>query len=114
MNGVQELQEADFQRAVLESNMPVMVDFYATWCGPCRALAPTLEVMAKTYEGRVKIIKVNVDEAPALAQQYGIRGVPTLIFFLGGCPVDTFVGMASARVLQQKLDAIAEASVPVA
>jgi len=107
MNGVEELQEADFQSEVLDSTMPVLVDFFAPWCGPCRALAPVLEGIAKTYAGRIKVAKVNVDEAQGLAAGYGIRGVPTLMFFKGGEAVDTVVGLPSASALRAKLEAVA-------
>jgi len=107
MNGVKELQEADFQKEVLDSDVPVLVDFFAPWCGPCRALAPALEGVAKTYDGRLKVVKVNVDDAQQLAAGCRIRGVPTLMFFKDGKMVDTIVGLPPANVLRTKLDAVA-------
>jgi thioredoxin 1 len=107
MNGVKEIQEADFQSEVLGSAVPVMVDFFAPWCGPCRMLAPALEGIAKTYDGRLKVVKVNVDDARQLAVKYGIRGVPTLMFFRDGELTDTVVGLPSAGALRAKLDAVA-------
>jgi thioredoxin 1 len=107
MNGVKELKEVEFQADVLDSSLPVLVDFYATWCGPCRALAPALEGIAKAYEGRLRVVKVNVDESEELAVRYQIRGVPTLMIFKGGKAVDTIVGLPSAGVLKQKLEAAA-------
>lgn len=107
MNGVKEIREADFQKEVLESKLPVLVDFFAPWCGPCRALAPALEGIAKAYDGRLKVVKVNVDDATVLAAGYRIRGVPTLMFFKGGDVADTVVGLPSAGVLRAKLDAVA-------
>ena len=109
MNGVKEIQEAEFQSEVLESDMPVLVDFFAPWCGPCRALAPVLEGVARTYADRLKVVKVNVDEAQELAVTYRIRGVPTLMVFRGGEIADTIVGLPSAGVLRAKLDAFAAA-----
>jgi thioredoxin 1 len=107
MNGVKEIQEADYRTEVLNADVPVLVDFYAPWCGPCRALAPALEGVAQAYAGRLKVVKVNVDEAPQLAVNYRIRGVPTLMFFKGGEVVDTVVGLPSANALRAKLDAVA-------
>jgi thioredoxin 1 len=108
MNGVREIQEAAFQNEVLDSQVPVLVDFYAPWCGPCRALAPALEGIAKSYDGRLKVVKVNVDDAGPLAASYGIRGVPTLMFFKDGKVVDSIVGLPSAGALRAKLDAVAD------
>ena len=107
MSAIKELQESDFTGEVLESDLPVLVDFFAPWCGPCRALAPALEGIAKSYDGRLKVVKVNVDDAPELAVKYRIRGVPTLMFFRGGEPADTLVGLPPADVLRQKLEAFA-------
>jgi thioredoxin 1 len=107
MSDVKETGDAGFQSDVLDSKLPVLVDFYATWCGPCRALAPALEGVAKAYDGRLTVVKVNVDEAESLAAKYQIRGVPTLMFFKGGKAVDTIVGLPSASVLKQKLEAAA-------
>jgi thioredoxin 1 len=107
MNGVKELQAVDFKKEVLDSTVPVLVDFFAPWCGPCKMLAPALEGVAKAYEGRLKVAKVNVDDAQQLAAGYQIRGVPTLMFFRDGKVVDTVVGLPSAGVLRQKLDAVA-------
>ena len=113
MNGVKEVQEADFQKEVLDADMPVLADFFAPWCGPCRALAPALEGIAKTYDGRLKVVKVNVDDAQQLAAGYRIRGVPTLMFFKNGKVVDTVVGLPTASALRAKLDAIAAAPMRV-
>ena len=107
MNGVKEIREAEFAEEVLNSNLPVMVDFFATWCGPCQALAPVLEGVAKTYDGRLRVVKVNVDEAPELASTYRIRGVPSLVFFRGGAVVDIVVGLPAPGLLRQKMDTVA-------
>jgi len=107
MNGVKEIKESEFQNAVLQSNVPVLVDFFAPWCGPCRALAPALEEIAKDYEGRLAVLKVNVDNAQQLATSYGIRAVPTLVLFKDGRKVETMVGVPSASALRAKLDSVA-------
>jgi len=107
MNGVKQIQESEFKGEVLESKVPVLVDFFAPWCGPCRALAPALEGIAKSYEGRLAVVKVNVDEAQQLAARYGVQAVPTLIVFQDGKAVDTMVGVLSPSALRAKLDAVA-------
>jgi len=107
MNGVREITEASFQSEVLASNQPVLVDFFAPWCGPCKMLAPALEGIAKNYAGRIKVVKVNVDEATDLAAHYRIQGVPTLLIFQDGKPVDIMVSLPPAKTLLAKLDAVA-------
>ena len=107
MNGVTEIQEHDFQGEVLNAEIPVLVDFHAPWCGPCRALAPALEGIAKTYAGRLKVVKVNIDEAQQLASAQGVRAVPTLMIFKDGKLADTMVGLPPAQTLKSKLDAAA-------
>ena len=97
MNGVNEVTAATFQSEVLASTQPVLVDFFAPWCGPCRALAPALEAIAKTYIGRIKVVKLNVDDAGELAAQYRIQGVPTLMLFHAGKVVETMVGVPPPR-----------------
>jgi thioredoxin 1 len=99
--------EADFDRQVLQSAAPVLVDFYAPWCGPCKTLAPTIAKLADDFAGRVKVAKVNVDEASELSERYRIQGVPTLILFQGGKIVDSVVGLAPEETLRQKLDRVA-------
>jgi thioredoxin 1 len=106
-NLVTELKENEFQKAVFESDLPVLVDFFAPWCGPCRALAPALEQIAKAYEGRLKVVKVNVDEAPGLAAQFRVRSIPTLLIVKNGAVADTMVGVPPGGELKQKLDAVA-------
>ncbi len=86
------LTEANFEEEVLKSNLPVLVDFWATWCGPCMMLAPTVEEIAKEYEGKIKVGKVNVDEAVELAKKYGIMSIPTLIMFKNGEVSDKVIG----------------------
>lgn len=86
------LTEANFEEEVLKSSIPVLVDFWATWCGPCMMLAPTVEEIAKEYAGKVKVGKVNVDEAVELAKKYGIMSIPTLIMFKNGKISDKVIG----------------------
>jgi len=100
------LTDANFQKEVIESDQPVLVDFWAAWCGPCRAIAPTIEKIAAQYEGRAKVGKVDVDNNPATAQQYGIRSIPTLLFFKDGRIVEQAVGILQERQLAEKLDAM--------
>jgi len=89
---VLQVTDSSFEADVLKSNTPVLVDFWATWCAPCRAIAPIIEEMAKEYEGRLKVAKLNVDENPATPGKYGVRGIPTLILFKDGQVVEQVVG----------------------
>ena len=107
MNGVKEIQENEFRSEVMDSDVPVLVDFFAPWCGPCRALAPVLEGVAKSYDGRLKVVKLNVDDSQQLAADFRIQGVPTLMFFKNGKVVDTVVGLPSVGALRAKLDVVA-------
>jgi thioredoxin len=95
-----------FDREVLQSDRPVVVDFYADWCGPCKMLAPAFERMAEENAGRVKFVKVNVDEENGLAARYGISGIPTLVFFKNGQVADSVVGLLPPVVLQEKVQAL--------
>ena len=91
---------------ILSSNNLVLVDFWATWCGPCRMLGPTVETVAREYEGKVAVVKCNVDDCEDLAVQYGIRNIPTLIFFKDGQPADKLVGNVPKAEITGKLDAL--------
>ncbi len=105
-----ELKADNFVAEALNSDVPVLVDFYAPWCGPCRMLAPVLEQLAGEFAGRVRFVKVNVDDTPELAQRYRITGVPTLMVFQGGKAVDTMVGFAGAGALRSRLEKVAQAA----
>jgi thioredoxin len=95
--------EGQFQSEVLQSPLPVLADFYATWCGPCRMQAPILEQLAAELAGKVKVVKVNIDDEPGLAETYRIRAVPTLVIFRNGAPADRIEGLASPALLRQRL-----------
>ena len=97
------LQDATFEQEVLKSDVPVLVDFWAVWCGPCKAIAPTVEELAKQYKGKVKVAKMDVDEHQNVPQQYGIRSIPTLLLFKGGRVVDTIVGAVPKAKLEESL-----------
>ncbi len=101
---MQNISESDFNGEVLNSDMPVLVDFWAEWCAPCRALMPTLEQVATEYQGRVKVCKVNIDTDGNLANNFGVMTIPTLIVFKNGEEVDRNVGSVSKNVLSSILD----------
>jgi thioredoxin 1 len=95
-----------FEKAVLKSTIPVIVDFWAPWCGPCHMVAPSLEQLASEYAGKVLVAKVNTDEDAQYAMQYGVRGIPTLLFIKDGQEVDRVVGVTPLPILKSKLEAI--------
>jgi len=101
-----ELNDGNFQQEVLESNVPVLVDFWASWCMPCIMIAPTIEKLADENRGKIKVCKLNTDENQYTAAQYGIQGIPTLIIFKGGQEADRIVGVAPKQKIQEKLDSI--------
>jgi thioredoxin 1 len=98
------ISDADFETEVLHANVPVLVDFWAEWCGPCKMIAPILEAIAGEYEGKVKIVKVNVDQNPDTPAKFGIRGIPTLILFKNGEAAATKVGALNKSQLTSFLD----------
>ncbi len=95
----------NFDQAVLKSSLPILVDFWAAWCGPCRAVAPVVEELANEYSGKVNFAKLNVDENPELAQKYGVMSIPTLILFKAGQPAQRMVGMRPKAEFKKVLDA---------
>ncbi len=98
------LTEATFEDEVLKSSVPVLVDFWAEWCGPCKAIAPILDELAQEYDGRVKIGKVNIDHEQSLAGKHGVRAIPTLLLFKDGQVTEQMVGLRSKRDLKTSLD----------
>ena len=103
-----DVNEENFETSVLESNLPVVVDFWAEWCGPCKMLTPTIESVADDYEGKSLIVKVNIDDAPQIAQKYGIRSIPSLLFFNNGSVMDQRVGAVSYEEIANILDKLIE------
>ena len=104
MKHIIEINEANFEAEVLQSNQPVLVDFWAQWCGPCKMLAPLLDEIAVEQNGRAKVVKVNVDENPTLAQRYNIQSIPTLLYFAGGQVRDRTIGVLSKQSIISKLE----------
>ena len=103
---VTHITDAEFDKLVSQASLPVVVDFYATWCGPCRQLAPTMDSLADQYAGKIKFVKVNVDESPKLAQQFQVEGIPMLVFLQNGKTVGSSVGLVSKEDLIQRLDSL--------
>ncbi len=101
-----EVADATFEQEVLKSTKPVLVDFWAPWCGPCRMVAPIVEELAEEYDGKVEFVKVNTDDNPNTAVKYGIRSIPTLLVFKGGEPVGQIVGFRPKSDLKERLDAV--------
>ncbi|HEV2434850.1 MAG TPA: thioredoxin [Verrucomicrobiae bacterium] len=111
MKTIIELNETNFEPEVLKAVGPILVDFYAPWCGPCKMLAPFLEQLAVEFNGKMKFAKLNVDNAPELAGHYDITGVPTLMLFRGGQPVDQMVGLNSPSLLKKWLEKAANETI---
>ena len=92
MSAVQEVTDSNFDAEVLQSATPVLIDFWAPWCGPCRAIAPVVDELAKEYAGKLKVVKMNVDDNPRTPAQYGVRGIPTLLLIQGGQVKEQLIG----------------------
>lgn len=104
---VKETTDGNFQNDVLNANTPVLVDFWAVWCGPCRALSPIIDELAEDNKDKIKVYKVNTDENPNTPSQYGVRGIPTVILFKNGQPVDQSVGVTPKAHLQEMINRVA-------
>ena len=98
-----EVTDSNFETEVLKSDLPVLVDFWAPWCGPCRALAPTIDKLAEEYNGKVKIVKLNTDDNPESAVKFRINSIPNLIFFKGGQPVEQLVGAVDKSKIEEAI-----------
>src|SRR5881396_1320296 len=107
LSNIVTLTDSNFDQEVLKCPVPVLVDFWAEWCGPCKMVAPILDELATEYDGKVKIGKVNIDDHQALATEYGIRAIPTLLLFNAGQVTDQIVGLRSKRDFKSKLDRVA-------
>ena len=104
MARIVEVTDANFKSEVLEADQPVFVDFWAVWCGPCRMVAPVFEELSEEYAGRIKFVKVNVDEVTESVAAYGVMSIPTLMLFKGGQPIETLVGVQPKERLVEVLD----------
>jgi thioredoxin 1 len=105
-SAVQEVKDLSFDREVLQSAEPVLVDFWATWCGPCRALAPVVDQVATQYHGKLKVMKMDVDSNQATPMRYGIRGIPALLLFKGGQVVDQIVGYVPKETIDKSIQKV--------
>ncbi len=104
MSGIKQVSDSSFDQDVLKSDTPVLVDYWAEWCGPCRMIAPILEEVSRDYAGRVQVAKLNVDDNQSIAQRFGVRGIPTLMLFRNGAVIGTSVGALSKSQLTLFLD----------
>lgn len=106
MSSAVALSSKDFDQEVLQSDLPVLIDFWAVWCGPCKMIEPHVNAVAQDYAGRVKVLKVNIDEEREIADRYNIMSIPTLLFFKDGKVVDQIVGAVSKNAITSKLEAV--------
>ena len=104
MSSIKQVSDSSFEQDVLKSDLPVLVDYWAEWCGPCRMIAPILEDVSRDYSGRVQVAKLNVDDNQSIAQRFGVRGIPTLMLFRNGAVIGTSVGALSKSQLTLFLD----------
>ena len=102
----QAVNDSNFDAVVVQSQLPVVVDFWATWCGPCRMLSPIVDALAEKYDGRVSVLKCNVDDSTDIPVKFGIRNIPTLLFFKDGELVDRLVGAVPQAELEKKIEAL--------
>lgn len=102
--GVLEIGDADFEKEVLQSDIPVLIDFWAPWCGPCRAMTPIIEDLGKKFAGKAKIVKFNVDDNPITPGRFGVKAIPTLIFFKNGTLVEQVTGMMAKPKIEELLN----------
>jgi thioredoxin 1 len=104
VHSIVEITDSNFDQLVLKSDQPVMIDFWAAWCGPCKALAPIVDEVASAYNGKVKVGKMDVDSSPVTPQRYGVRGIPTLLIFKDGQVQDQIVGYVAREIIEKALN----------
>ena len=112
-NSVLEVTDSNFEQEVLKSTQVVMIDFWAAWCGPCKALAPVVDEVAQSYAGKLKVVKMDVDKSPATPSRYGVRGIPTLLIFKDGVVKDQIVGYVPKETIQKAVDKLVGSPNPV-
>ncbi len=106
MSNYIELNDSNFEQEVLKSDIPVLVDFWAEWCAPCKVIAPLVDELAQQYSGKIKVVKMDVDQNPQSSMNYGIRSIPTLLFFKDGQPVEQLLGAVPKNQIEEKLTAL--------